>query len=124
MTCNPEFRRNLWLELTAARFLGLGAVIVLCIAAIEAGDRFGDFAGGYVYLGKAGFFLTTILWGTRRVGPDLMNEVGRHSNDWHIAHFMNPRNVEPTVHRVDNGAFQVSADTNKVIGNSMAHVAE
>lgn len=35
------------------------------------------------------------LWGTRRVGPDLTREGGRHTNDWHIAHFMKPKNVAP-----------------------------
>lgn len=35
------------------------------------------------------------LWGTRRVGPDLARLKGRHTNDWHIAHFMNPKNVVP-----------------------------
>jgi cbb3-type cytochrome c oxidase subunit II len=33
------------------------------------------------------------LWGTRRVGPDLAREKGRHSNDWHVAHFINPKDV-------------------------------
>lgn len=33
------------------------------------------------------------LWGTRRVGPDLSREHGVRTNDWHIAHFINPRNV-------------------------------
>lgn len=35
------------------------------------------------------------LFGTRRVGPDLIREAGKHSNDWHVAHFYNPRNVAP-----------------------------
>ena len=35
------------------------------------------------------------LWGTRRVGPDLSRERGKHTNDWHIAHFINPKNVVP-----------------------------
>lgn len=35
------------------------------------------------------------LWGTRRVGPDLARERGKHTNDWHIAHLMNPRSVVP-----------------------------
>ncbi|MFT5052398.1 MAG: cytochrome c oxidase cbb3-type subunit 2 [Chlamydiales bacterium] len=35
------------------------------------------------------------LWGTRRVGPDLAREHGRRSNDWHIAHFIQPKNVVP-----------------------------
>ncbi len=36
------------------------------------------------------------LLGTRRVGPDLIREAGVRSNDWHIAHFFNPRFVSPT----------------------------
>lgn len=36
------------------------------------------------------------LMGTRRVGPDLSRETGLHSNDWHMAHFYDPRSVSPT----------------------------
>lgn len=36
------------------------------------------------------------LFGTRRVGPDLIREAGRRSNDWHAAHFYKPVNVVPT----------------------------
>lgn len=36
------------------------------------------------------------LMGTRRVGPDLIREAERRSNDWHVAHFYNPRSVAPT----------------------------
>ena len=35
------------------------------------------------------------LFGTRRVGPDLIREAGKHSNDWHVAHFYYPRSVAP-----------------------------
>lgn len=35
------------------------------------------------------------LWGTRRVGPDLAREGGKRTNDWHIAHLINPKNVVP-----------------------------
>lgn len=35
------------------------------------------------------------LFGTRRVGPDLIREHGRHSNDWHVAHFYEPTEVVP-----------------------------
>ena len=35
------------------------------------------------------------LFGTRRVGPDLIREAGVHSNDWHMAHLYEPRNVAP-----------------------------
>lgn len=37
------------------------------------------------------------LMGTRRIGPDLSREgSGYRSNDWHVAHFYNPRSVVPT----------------------------
>lgn len=36
-----------------------------------------------------------VLFGTRRVGPDLIREGGRKSNDWHIAHFYKPTSVVP-----------------------------
>lgn len=36
-----------------------------------------------------------MLWGTRRVGPDLTYEGKLRSNDWHAAHFWNPAEVSP-----------------------------
>jgi hypothetical protein len=36
-----------------------------------------------------------VMFGTRRVGPDLTREGGRHSNDWHVAHFFRPRLTSP-----------------------------
>lgn len=36
------------------------------------------------------------LFGTRRVGPDLIREHGVHTDDWHVAHFWNPPDVVPT----------------------------
>jgi cytochrome c oxidase cbb3-type subunit 2 len=36
-----------------------------------------------------------VLWGTRRVGPDLTHEGGKRSNDWHMAHLRNPRSTSP-----------------------------
>ncbi len=35
------------------------------------------------------------LFGTRRIGPDLIREAGRHGNDWHVAHFYDPTLVSP-----------------------------
>ncbi len=36
-----------------------------------------------------------VMFGTRRVGPDLTREGGRRSNDWHAAHFYRPRDTSP-----------------------------
>ena len=35
------------------------------------------------------------LWGTRRIGPDLIRRGGKQSNDWHVAHFYHPPDVNP-----------------------------
>ena len=35
------------------------------------------------------------LLGTERTGPDLSQEGGEHPDDWHWAHFINPRFVRP-----------------------------
>jgi cytochrome c oxidase cbb3-type subunit 2 len=34
-----------------------------------------------------------VMFGTRRIGPDLSREGGRHGNDWHAAHFFQPKLV-------------------------------
>lgn len=34
-----------------------------------------------------------VMFGTRRVGPDLSREGGRHGNDWHAVHFFDPPSV-------------------------------
>lgn len=34
-----------------------------------------------------------VMFGTRRVGPDLSREGGRHANDWHAVHFYRPKMV-------------------------------
>ena len=36
-----------------------------------------------------------VLFGTRRVGPDLSREGGRHGNDWHAVHFYRPKMLVP-----------------------------
>ncbi|MGE0755387.1 MAG: cbb3-type cytochrome c oxidase subunit II [Pirellulaceae bacterium] len=36
-----------------------------------------------------------VLFGTRRVGPDLCREGGRRSSDWHAVHFFRPQTVSP-----------------------------
>ncbi|MBI1349325.1 cytochrome-c oxidase [bacterium] len=36
-----------------------------------------------------------VMFGTRRVGPDLSREGGRRSNDWHAVHFYQPDMLSP-----------------------------
>lgn len=36
-----------------------------------------------------------VMFGTRRIGPDLSREGGRRSNDWHVVHFYRPKTTSP-----------------------------
>jgi cytochrome c oxidase cbb3-type subunit II len=36
-----------------------------------------------------------VMFGTRRIGPDLSREGGRRSNDWHAVHFWQPTMLSP-----------------------------
>src|SRR5215210_469454 len=45
-------------------------------------------AGDYAYQ-------QTLMLGTERTGPDLSQEGGAHPDDWHLAHFYNPRYTSP-----------------------------
>jgi hypothetical protein len=56
-------------------------------------DRWGAVAEVYEYQNE---LQRPVLFGTRRVGPDLSREGGRRSNDWHTVHFFRPQMLEPT----------------------------
>ena len=53
-------------------------------------ERYGHYsvAGEFIYD-------RPFLWGSKRTGPDLHRVGGRYSDDWHIAHMINPRDVVP-----------------------------
>ena len=36
-----------------------------------------------------------MLWGSKRTGPDLARLGGKYSDEWHVAHLLNPRDVVP-----------------------------
>lgn len=36
-----------------------------------------------------------MLWGSKRTGPDLARIGGKYSDEWHVAHLHNPRDVVP-----------------------------
>ena len=37
-----------------------------------------------------------MLWGSKRTGPDIARLGGKYSDDWHVAHLINPRDVVPS----------------------------
>jgi cytochrome c oxidase cbb3-type subunit 2 len=53
-------------------------------------ERYGHYsvAGEFVYD-------RPFQWGSKRTGPDLARVGGRYSNEWHVAHLVNPRDLVP-----------------------------
>ncbi|MBD3610154.1 MAG: cytochrome-c oxidase, cbb3-type subunit II [Gammaproteobacteria bacterium] len=53
-------------------------------------ERYGHYsvAGEFVYDHP-------FQWGSKRTGPDLARVGGRYSDEWHIVHLINPRDVVP-----------------------------
>ncbi len=82
MMLNPEFRRNLWLEISTSRLIGLAVLAGLLVVLLEAGGSITDLSEGYTLTGKIGFFLTAILWGTRRAASGLASELRGATWDW------------------------------------------
>ncbi len=56
-----------------------------------------DWGLGAERIAQAGDYVEDrpILLGSERTGPDLSQEGGEHPDDWHIAHFINPRYTRP-----------------------------
>lgn len=53
-------------------------------------DRWGPVAASWEYQNE---LQRPVMFGTRRVGPDLSREGGRRGNDWHAVHFFNPQSL-------------------------------
>lgn len=54
--------------------------------------RWGPVSKGWEYQNE---LQRPVLFGTRRVGPDLSREGGTRSNDWHSTHFYRPKWTSP-----------------------------
>lgn len=50
---------------------------------------------GHYSLAAESMYDHPFQWGSKRTGPDLARVGGKYSNDWHVAHLINPRSVVP-----------------------------
>ncbi|TNF17287.1 MAG: cytochrome-c oxidase, cbb3-type subunit II [Rhodobacteraceae bacterium] len=53
-------------------------------------DRYGPYS-----LAAESAYDHPMLWGSKRTGPDLARLGGKYSDDWHVAHLIDPRAVVP-----------------------------
>jgi len=68
-----------------------------CVYCHSQSIRSIDWGLGASRIAQAGDYLLDrpILLGSERTGPDLSQEGGEHPDDWHAAHFVNPRYTRP-----------------------------
>jgi len=68
-----------------------------CVYCHSQSIRTIDWGLGAERIAQAGDYVadTPILLGSARTGPDLSQEGGEHPDDWHEAHFRNPRYTRP-----------------------------
>jgi len=68
-----------------------------CVYCHTQSIRSVDWGLGAERIAQAGDYLKDypILLGSQRTGPDLSQEGGEHPDDWHQAHFANPRYTRP-----------------------------
>jgi cbb3-type cytochrome c oxidase subunit II len=68
-----------------------------CVYCHSQSVRAFDWDLGAERIAQAGDYIADqpILLGSQRTGPDLSQEGGEHPDDWHLAHFINPRYTRP-----------------------------
>ncbi len=68
-----------------------------CVYCHSQSIRSIDWGHGAERIAQAGDYVADmpILLGSQRTGVDLSQEGGEHPDDWHIAHFVNPRYTRP-----------------------------
>jgi cytochrome c oxidase cbb3-type subunit II len=69
-----------------------------CVYCHSQSIRTIDWDLGAERIAQAGDYVADqpILLGSARTGPDLSQEGGEHPDDWHMAHFINPRYTRPS----------------------------
>ncbi len=50
---------------------------------------------GHYSLAAESMYDHPFLWGSKRIGPDLARVGGKYSDDWHVSHLIEPRNLVP-----------------------------
>ncbi len=68
-----------------------------CVYCHSQSIRSIDWGLGAERIAQAGDYVADypILLGSQRTGPDLSQDGGEHPDDWHMAHFANPRHTRP-----------------------------
>jgi cbb3-type cytochrome c oxidase subunit II len=98
-----------------------------CVYCHSQSIRFNDWGLGAQRIAQAGDYIADkpILLGSQRTGPDLSQQGGEHPDDWHIAHFVNPRftrslSIMPKFSFMNMEELQLLTDYVQSLGLQMA----
>ncbi len=97
-TTRNEAPSEIFRTRTAAEEAGRALYIANgCVYCHSQSIRTIDWGIGAERIAQAGDYIADrpILLGSQRTGPDLSQEGGEHPDDWHMAHFVNPRYTRP-----------------------------
>ncbi|NJM34302.1 MAG: cytochrome-c oxidase, cbb3-type subunit II [Rhodomicrobium sp.] len=81
---------------------------------------------GHYSLAAESMYDHPFQWGSKRTGPDLARVGGKYSDEWHVAHMVNPRSVVPesimpgypflAERALDYGDIAEHLKTNRLVG--------
>lgn len=80
MTVNPEFRRNIWLEVTPNRLAGMPLVLFAMFLLAYVTDDY-KFANAVSAMATGLFYIISLIWGTRLASESVMTEIRDHTWD-------------------------------------------
>ena len=69
---NPEFERNVWLEVTPGRLIVMVAVLALAFGAAALADGFFSGPSG---VAQFGYYVIVVIWGTRNAARSVVGEI-------------------------------------------------
>ena len=73
----PEFRRNLWLELTPRRIVFMvGILALIFFAAAVSGPSYTPYSAAETI-----YYLIVVIWGARNAGLSIVGEIRHHTWD-------------------------------------------
>src|ERR1700761_5677559 len=73
---NPEFRRNLWLELTPRRVVFMTAILALIFFAAGVSNVYTPGTAARVI-----YYFVVVFWGARNAGLSVVGEIRDHTWD-------------------------------------------
>ena len=79
---------------------------------------------GHYSLAAESMYDHPFQWGSKRTGPDLARVGGKYSNEWHVAHMIDPRGVVPESVMPPYGFMaERDLDVDDIVGHLEANVA-